>query len=108
MCDLMHYRTAVSGRRPDQQNRRHQRLPSLPLSPYLTHTHTLLACGVPTLYVFLVEHRSDYNESGRNQVGSKHPDEPHTSGGVPGAVGGRRGPNWVIWGWWVVKKVEFW
>ena len=39
MCDLMHYRTAVSGCRPDQQTRRHQRLPSLPLPPYLTHTH---------------------------------------------------------------------
>ena len=34
----------------------------------------------------MAEHRSDYNEFGRNQVGSNPPDEPHISGGGPGAV----------------------
>ena len=39
----------------------------------------------------MAEHRSDYNEFGRNQVGSNPPDEPHISEGGPGAVGGQIG-----------------
>ena len=39
----------------------------------------------------MAEHRSDCNEFGRSQVGSNPRDEPRGSGG-------RRAPNWVIWG----------
>ena len=42
-------------------------------------------------YANMGQHLSDYNEVGRNQVGSNPPDEPHIYGGVRGPSGANLG-----------------